>query len=87
MTSSSHKINCVCQLEYNCSIFCENFDSVCWDMSEILDYFHYLLTDPRISFWKRKINLKFFLENLYKATNVYLFVCTNVYLPLTNYLI
>ena len=48
MTSSNHKIIYVCQLQYNCSIFCENFDSVCWDMSEILDYFHYLLTDPRI---------------------------------------
>ena len=47
MTSSNHKINKVCQLQYNCFIFCENFDTVCWEMSEILDHFHYLLTDPR----------------------------------------
>ena len=47
MTSSIHKINKVNQLQYIFLIFCENFDGLCWDMSKILDYFDYLLTDTR----------------------------------------
>ena len=48
MTSFNHKINKVNQLQFTFSTFSENLDSLCWDISKILHYLHYSLTDPRI---------------------------------------
>ena len=47
MTSLYHEINEANQLQDDFSIFSENFDILCGDMSEIFDHLHYLLTDPR----------------------------------------
>ena len=47
MTSLYHKSDYTNKLQDNFSIFSENFDILCWDMFEIFDNLHYLLTDPR----------------------------------------
>ena len=52
MTSLYHNIDYTNQLLDNFSILSENFDTLCWDMSEIFDHLHYLLTDPRIT-WNK----------------------------------
>ena len=51
MTTFIHTINQINQLQYDFSVFCKNVDSLCLDMSMILDYFHYLLIDPRMYYY------------------------------------
>ena len=67
MTSFNHTINQINQLQYNFSVFCESFDSLCLDMSKILDYFYYLLTYQRTYYYRihlpqRISSLEYFVE-------------------------
>ena len=75
MTSFNHTINQINQLQCNFYVFCANFDSLCLDMSKILDYFNYFLTDPRMYDYRihlpqRISSLEYFVEITLKLESI-----------------